>query len=137
MKTEVDKLLCEHYFYNCSKEYVESIDPSLFTKINELIGKLAKREFQAEINGDLFLLLTRNKWAYDSIPQGLANIPQDDLGANTKKIMPQKENKRYLCSTSTTLEATWHSDFARSYSSGLVQLEVQFGCLWHNHRQCD
>ena len=41
--------------------------------------------------------------------------------------MPIIDNKRYLCSTLTTLDASWHSDFARSYSLGLVQLEVQFG----------
>lgn len=74
-------MLSKHYFYNCSKEYVESIHPGLYSEINNVIGALPKRNFQAEVNGDLFWSLTRNKWAYDSIPQGLANIPHDDLSA--------------------------------------------------------
>ena len=69
-----DKLLSYHFFYNCSKEYVESIDQGLFSEINEVIGNLPKRNVQAEINADIFWLLTKNTWAYDSMPQGLSNI---------------------------------------------------------------
>ena len=117
-------MLSEHYFYNCSKEYVVSIDSELFSEVNDVIRKLPKRSIQAEINADIFWLLADNNWAYDSVPQGLAN---NDVGGRFEKVTPQKDNKRHLCSTSTTLDASWHSDFARSYASGLVQLEVQLG----------
>ena len=117
-------MLIDHFFYNCSKEYVESIDHGLFSEINDVIRNLPKRNFQAEVNGDLFWSLTQNKWAYDSMPQGLL---KDEPNESIDRVIPQKDNKRYLCSTSTTLDASWHSDFARSYFSGLVQLEVQFG----------
>jgi hypothetical protein len=65
-------LLTEHYFYNCSKEYVDTISPGIFSEITNLLEQLPKRDVQAEINADLFWLLTKNKWSYDSIPQGLA-----------------------------------------------------------------
>ena len=68
-------MLSDHYFYNCSKEYVESINQGLFSEINEVIGKLPKRNVQAEINADIFRLLTKYTWAYDSMPQGLGYIP--------------------------------------------------------------
>jgi len=118
-------LLSEHYFYNCSKEYVESIDPELYTEMDDVLCKLPKRNVQAGINSDLFQLLTENNWAYDSIPQNSAST---DLNGRIGKGKSQKDNKRHLCSTSTTLlNASWHSDFARSYALGLVHLEVQFG----------
>jgi len=58
------------------------------------------------------------------MPQGLL---KDKSNERIDMVMPQTGNMRYLCSTSSTLDAAWHSDFARSYPSGLVQLEVQFG----------
>jgi hypothetical protein len=117
-------LLIDHFFYNCSKEYVELIDHGLFSEINDVIRNLPKRNFQAEVNGDLFWSLTQNKWAYDSMPQGLL---KDEPNGSIDRVIPQKDNKRYLCSTSTTLDASWHSDYAQLYPLGLVQLEVQFG----------
>ena len=38
-----------------------------------------------------------------------------------------QRNIRDLCQTSTTLETRWHSDFAKSFESGIVQIEAQFG----------
>ena len=117
-------MLSEHYFYNCSKEYAESIHPGLSSEINDVVNELPKRNVQAEINADLFNLLTNNNWAYDSMPQGLASNAK---GVSFEKVPYQKDNQRHLCSTSTTLDASWHSDFARLYPLGLIQLEVQFG----------
>lgn len=39
----------------------------------------------------------------------------------------KEQNNRSLCLTSTTLDAGWHTDFAKMYNKELVQLEVQFG----------
>ena len=39
----------------------------------------------------------------------------------------RKRNRRILCNSTTTLEADWHTDFAKSFDSGLVQIQVQFG----------
>ena len=39
----------------------------------------------------------------------------------------EKDNKRLLCLTSTTLDSTWHSDFAKDFGRNLVQIEAQFG----------
>ncbi len=39
----------------------------------------------------------------------------------------KKSNNRVLCMTSTTINATWRSDFAKLFTRGLVQAEAQFG----------
>ena len=114
-------MLIDHFFY-CSKEYVESIDQGLFSEINNVIRNLPKRNVQAEINKDLFWSLTQNNWAYDSMPQA---FPKDESIDDIDKAITQKDNKRYLCSTSTTLNASWHSDFAKLCPLGLVQIEAQ------------
>lgn len=106
---------CEHYFYNCSKEYVDSIDPGLYQEITGLIGDLPKSETQSEINRNLFFALTNKGWSYDTLPQGL-NLPPG--------MIP---NNRSLCTTSSTLGANWHADFAKSFDGRLVQIEAQFG----------
>lgn len=96
-------MLSDHFFYNCSKEYVEQIHLGLFSEINIVISKLQKRNIQVEINADLFCLLTDNSWAYDSMPQRLADMPKDE--GRSEKVMLQRDNHRYMCSTSTTLNA--------------------------------
>lgn len=92
-------MVTEHFFYKCSKEYIESIGQELFSEINDIVRNLPKRNVQAEINRDLFWSLTQNKWAYDSMPQGLL---KGEPNESIDRVIPQKDNKRYLCSTSTT-----------------------------------
>ena len=104
-----------HFFYNCSQEYVTSIDHNLYLEISDTLNSLPKRTTQSEINHDIFSSLVRKGWSFDAIP------PDTDL------LDEKKMNNRKLCLTSSTLNAGWHSDFAKSYDSGLVQLEVQFG----------
>lgn len=103
----------EHYFYNCSKEYIDRINLNLFNEIISSIADMPKHETQSDINRYLFTQLTQKGWSYDSIPPGTDYKPPS--------------NNRNLCLTSSTLQANWHSDFAKEFDSGLVQLEVQFG----------
>lgn len=113
----------ESYFYNCTREYINSIDPDLFGEITEGISLLPKRAKQTEINNDLFWLLTSRGWAFDT-RSGISDSAPAELkiGAQTAQ-----KNNRDLCLTSTTSEASWHSDFAKSFPTGLVQIEAQFG----------
>jgi hypothetical protein len=113
----------ESYFFNCSKENIDSIDPSLFSEISETIILLPKRPTQTEINNDLFWLFTSRGWAYDT-RSGISDSAPAELKIGTQTA---QKNNRDLCLTSTTLEASWHSDFAKSFPSGLVQIEAQFG----------
>jgi hypothetical protein len=104
----------EMYFYNCSKEYVDSISPSLFGEVVGTVSSLPKRSIQAEINQDIFWILTSKDWAYDSTPAGLTDQVPADL--NLQGISGKQArvgNNRDLCVTSTTLEARWHSDFCK------------------------
>ena len=117
----------DHYFYNCSKEYLDSIDADLYKHIIQTISKLPKRQTQAEINQDLFWLLTEKGWAFDTTG-GISNASPSELEIGSVTLTDiKKSNNRDLCKTSTTINATWHSDFAKAYEKGLVQVEAQFG----------
>ncbi len=115
------------YYYNCSPEYIQSIDPNLYDQIISVVGRVPKRQTQSEINADLFWLFTSEGWMYDTVPTGAAAGPTDvDVIAPSLNAL-KLENKRNLCLTSTILDTRWHSDFAKSVGSGLVQIEAQFG----------
>jgi len=103
----------EHYYYSCSREYINRISPNLYDEVTSAIINMPKHQTQSEINRYLFERLTELSWAYDSIPPGTDHKPIT--------------NERSLCITSSTLQANWHSDFAKEYDSGIVQVEVQFG----------
>lgn len=117
----------EEYFYNCSREYIDSIDSTLYKETGDVITKLPKRQKQEEINNDLFWLLIGKGWSHDT----LANIsdlpPAQFWTKDLAKPTVVKGNNRSICLTSTTLDASWHSDFAKLFVSGLVQVEAQFG----------
>ncbi len=118
----------ESYFHNCSEQYIDSIHPTLHTEIQDVISTLPKRPTQSQINRDLFWLLTSKGWSFDTLPTEIGEIPPPELtieGIALKEI--KNTNDRNLCITSTTIEARWHSDFAKSYDGKLVQVEAQFG----------
>lgn len=118
----------DNYFYNCSEPYLNTISPTLFSELMEAIEILPKRETQAEINKDLFWILTSKGWSFDSLPSGLKHPAPMELGIDAKSIGEIKNlNKRGLCTTSTTLGANWKADFAKLYGERLVQIEAQFG----------
>lgn len=122
----------ENYFYNCSKEYVVSINQGMYQEINDVIHELRKRTTQAEVNQDLFLHLIEKGWSYDTIPGGLTQKINDKNQTissmdNNEINEIKKRNKRPLCLTSTTLNVRWHSDFAKIFTQKLVQIEAQFG----------
>jgi hypothetical protein len=85
----------ETYFYNCSKEYLDSIEPNLFREISEVIFLLPKRSTQTEINNDLFWLLTSRGWSYDT-RSGISESPPADKKIDLSSIPP---NNRNLCLT--------------------------------------
>jgi len=122
----MNKINHDHYFYNCSKEYIDSIDSTLYEEITEVISCLPKRQIQTEINNDLFWLLTSRGWSYDTIG-GTSDSPPEGIKVRDVTMSETKNNNRSLCVTSTTLDASWHCDFARIYDSQLVQVEAQFG----------
>lgn len=115
----------EEHFYNCSQQYIWSVDPGLRDEVLDVITNLPKRKKQEGINKDFYWLLTGNGWSYDSKPAGLPAHSPADLGIDTT-LNPFK-NDRTLCLSSTTLDAGWHTDFGKSYEGKLVQIEVQFG----------
>ena len=117
----------ESYYYNCSPDYIDTIDPSLHGQILSTLNQLPKRQTQSEINSDLFWLLLSDGWNFDSIPQGAGKTPPTDLNLKLDVTQPKRSNNRRLCRTSTTLQTKWHADFAKIFGSKLVQIEAQFG----------
>ena len=118
----------ELYFHNCSKEYIDSIDPTLYEDVLTITSNLPKRKTQSEINVDLFWMLTAKGWSFDTTPPATNELPPDNLPIQKVNLNEIKKNNRCdYCVTSSTLEAKWHSDFAKLYDGSLVQLEVQFG----------
>ena len=115
------------FYYNCSTEYIHSIDPHLHEQVESVIRLLPKRETQSEINADLFWLFTSKDWCYDTIPKGYSNeCPAIfDIRQTIHEI--KDKNLRNLCRTSTTIDARWHADFGKSFDGKLVQVEAQFG----------
>jgi len=117
----------ESYFYSCSKEYLDSIDPDLYRDITDVTSALPKRQNQADINNDLFWLFTARGWSFDTLG-GTSEEPPPDLHIlNFNRTSAIKNRKRDLCLSSTTIDASWHTDFGKSTPSGLVQIQAQFG----------
>ena len=118
----------ESYYYNCSLEYINSIDPDLHDEIAAIIDLLPKRQKQSEINADLFWLLTNKDWYYDTVPQGYSKGPVVEFQIQRSLQEIREWNNRSVCTTSTTLDTRWHADFAKSFDGlKLVQIEAQFG----------
>ena len=117
----------ESYYYNCSPDYIDSIDAGLQDEITDSIDLLPKRQKQSEINVDLFWLLTSKGWYYDTVPTGWSKKLPEEFGVTRSLQEIRQWNTRDLCKTSTTLNTKWHADFAKLYDSSLVQVEAQFG----------
>ena len=116
------------YFYNCSKEYLDSISTEIHGEVLDVISKLPRRKTQSEVNKDLFWILTSKGWSYDAVTAGTNNVPPDNLGIESPDLNNIRgQNDRQLCLTSTTIEARWYADFAKLYDNKLVQIEAQFG----------
>jgi hypothetical protein len=115
------------YYYNCSPEYIHSIDPDLHGEVESIVRMLPKRKKQSEINADLFWMFTSKGWCYDSVPVGYSHeCPETfDISLSIHEIRDQ--NFRDLCRTSTTIDARWHADFGKTFNGKLVQVEAQFG----------
>lgn len=115
-----------NFYFNCSQQYIESISDGLQKEISDAISSVQKRKNQSEINIDLFWLLCSKGWNYDSVPAGTAAIPPDvEIDLTLDEI--RKRNDRKHCLSSETINAGWRTDFAKSFSGKLVQVEVQFG----------
>ena len=117
----------QSYFYNCSPEYINSIDAHLHDQIITTIEQLPKRQTQSEINSDLFWYLTSDGWSYDSVPTGAKDNKPDGLNKDISLHEIKNRNIRNQCLTSTTLNTRWCADYAKSFGSKLVQIEAQFG----------
>lgn len=117
---------CEHYFYNCSKDYISSLSEGLFDEIVEVISLLPKRKTESEINNDIFWLLTVKGWSHDTL-SGVTPSAPADLKVKGDCSDIEKAVNRQLCLTTSTLNAAWSTDFAKKYDDRLVQLEAQFG----------
>jgi len=121
-------MACISYYHNCSKEYVCSLSPEVHEDVIWALSHLLPRQTQAEINRDLWWLLTAKGWCYDAVPpHSTAQAPAELPIPGTRRDEVAQRNDRSLCNTTTTIAANWRADFARLTQGKLVQIEVQFG----------
>jgi hypothetical protein len=105
------------YFYNCSRQYIDQIDAGLYDQVLSTVGNTPRLGTQSEVNAYLFRQFVPERWSYDAKPQLVEDACKDE------------SLNRELCLSSTTLDARWRCDFAKSFTGGLVQVEVQFGTV--------
>lgn len=117
------------YHYNCSPEFIDAIDPELYTEVRAIIRMLPQRETISQINEDLFWLFTHKNWCYDTMPAKTSPECPFELDIMESLDIIRDKNLRDLCLTSSTLETRWHADYAKRYGDHLVQVEAQFGKL--------
>ena len=115
------------YYYNCSPDYIDSIDSNLHGEVESIIRMLPKRMKQSEINADLFWLFTSKDWCYDTVPTGYSRECPATFDIRQSIHQIKDKNLREFCRTSTTIDARWHADFGKSFDGKLVQIEAQFG----------
>lgn len=115
------------YYYNCSPDYIASIDPDLHGEVETIIRMLPKRETPSKINEDLFWLFTQKEWCYDTMPANAAPECPFPIDFMESIEVIRNRNLRDLCLTSSTLDTRWHADYAKRYGNNLVQVEAQFG----------
>jgi hypothetical protein len=118
-------MILKNYYYNCSPEYIYLIDNGLYDQIVTIISTLPKRNTQSEIKTDLFWLLASYGWNYDAVPANAGAETPNLFNVDLTLDEIIQRNIRDFCQTSTTLETRWHSDFAKSFESGIVQIEAQ------------
>ena len=94
----------EHYYYNCSREYIDLINPNLFEELLNVLQNVPKLTTQAEINLHLHLSLIKRGWSYDTRPSGLKDISHELLNKYGEYEI-DAFNNRNLCLTSSTLRA--------------------------------
>ena len=110
----------ETYYYNCSPEFIHSVDPALFDDIHLIIQKLPKRDTQSQINTDLFWLLTSMDWNYDTVLHRTGKRPPEGIGVKLALSVIKERNKRDQCLTSKKLNTFWHSDFSKQFNFSCI-----------------
>ena len=119
----------EFFFYKCSPESIETIDPALLYEIKTILSQLPRRSSLADIYTDLFWLLASNNWNYAERPLKLTDVPPADLNVKCNIDEIEKLNNHELCTTTLNIKTETQSDFAKSYDRGIVQIEAQFNDL--------
>ena len=115
------------FYYNCTVEYIATIDPHLEDEVGSIIRMLPRRDSPELIKEDLFWLFTHKGWCYDTIPAEANPECPFELDFMESLEVLRDRNLRELCLTSSNLETRWHADFAKRYGSRLVQVETQLG----------
>ena len=105
----------ESYYYNCSHEYIDSIDPSLH---RQHPFDPCPTPQEADTVGDQLrpvLAAPFRRLELDSIPQGAGKTPPTDISLTVDIVQPKKVNSRRLCRTSTTLKARMACRLCQSF----------------------
>ena len=117
------------HYYNCSPDYISTIDSNLISNLTEILKKLPKRKHYSETAVDLFWQITSAGWFYSKIPSNIKDHSPKDLNLSLTLDEIKKLHNEEMCKTSQNLPTHTTSDFAKKLNNKTVKMGVQFGSL--------
>jgi len=114
----------QSYFYNCSLEYIDSIDPTLSVEIKDLFKKLAVVQDNKVLMANVFWMLASNGWSFSELLESISNDPPSSLTVNFKLSEIKKNNSFDLCAASLKSDTPKYNDFAKSLDDQIIHLNI-------------
>jgi len=100
----------QSYFYNCSWEYIDSIEPTFSSQIKDLFKKMPEAQDDNVLISNVFWMLASNGWSFSELPESISNDPPSGLKVNFKLSEIKKQNSFDLCAATLKPETPKHND---------------------------
>ena len=114
----------QSYFYNCSWEYIDSIEPAFSSQIKDLFKKMPEAQDDNVLISNVFWMLASNGWSFSELPESISNDPPSGLKVNFKLPEIKKKNSFDLCAASLKPDTPKYNDFAKSLNDQIIHLNV-------------
>jgi len=114
----------QSYFYNCSWEYIDSIDPTFSSQIKDLFKKMPEAQDDKALISNVFWILASNGWSFRELPESISNVPPSGLKVNFELSEIKKQNNFDLCSASLKPDTPKYNDFAKSLNDQIIHLNI-------------
>jgi hypothetical protein len=114
----------QSYFYNCSWEYIDSIEPTFSSQIKDLFKKMPEAQDDKVLITNVFWMLASNGWSFSELPVTISNDPPSGLKVNFKLSEIKKQNSFDLCAASLKPDTPKYNDFAKSLNDQIIHLNI-------------
>ena len=114
----------QSYFYNCSLEYIDSIDPTFSIELKDLFKKLAEAQDDKVLLANVFWMLASNGWSFSESSESISNYPPSGLKVNFKLSEIKKQNSFDLCAASLKSDTPKYNDFAKTLNDQIIHLNI-------------